>query len=344
MAAWAGRGPLASLLRPLSIVYQAAWNLRKAAFRTGFRKTERLPVPVVVVGNVIAGGAGKTPVAIALVEHMTARGIASGVVSRGYGRRRQAGDDDRGLEVLADADPTSVGDEPLLIRRRTGAPVFVGRDRSSAARRLLARYPEIRVLVCDDGLQHLALARDIEICVFDDRGVGNGWTLPAGPLREPWPRAVDMVLHTGRKPAFAGFEGERQLAVSAIGNDGRRIPLDVLAREAVALVAVAGIAQPESFFDMLRECGLNLVATHALPDHADFESDASVRSVIAGIDPDAILLCTEKDAAKLWQLQPGALAVPLRFVPAADFLAYFDRLVDARLSSPARRDRQASRS
>ena len=343
LAAWGERGGLARLLWPLSQVYRATWTLRKWAFRRGLAKTERLPVPVVVVGNVIAGGAGKTPVVIALVEHMAARGIAAGVVSRGYGRDRPDGDDDGGLEVAVDSDPRALGDEPLLVRQRTGAPVFVGRDRTSAARRLLARHPDIRVLVCDDGLQHLALGRDIEICVFDDRGVGNGWMLPAGPLREPWPRAADMVLHTGRKAAFAGFEGERQLAVAAVGRDGRSVPLDALALQASPLVAVAGIARPDGFFDMLRDCGLALTATHALPDHADFESSGTVRSMIANLDPATIVLCTEKDAAKLWRLCPAALAVPLRFVPDAAFLAYFDRLVDARLSSPTRQNRQASR-
>jgi tetraacyldisaccharide 4'-kinase len=343
LAAWRERGPLARLLWPLSQVYRAAWTLRKAAFRIGLLKVEHLPVPVVVVGNVIAGGAGKTPVVIALVEHLAARGIAAGVVSRGYGRLRREGDDDRGFEVPVDADPRAVGDEPLLIRQRTGVPVFVGRDRSSAAQRLLTRHPEIRVVVCDDGLQHLALGRDIEICVFDDRGTGNGWMLPAGPLREPWPRATDMVLHTGRKAVFSGFGGERQLAVAAVGADGLSVPLDALALQAAPLVAIAGIAEPEGFFDMLRDCGLALTATHALPDHADFESSTPVRALISTIDPATTVLCTEKDAAKLWRLLPAALAVPLRFVPDPDFLAYFDRLVDARLSSPARQHRQASR-
>ena len=335
LAQWSRRGPVARLLWPVSQVYRAIWTLRKTAYRTGLLKPTRLPVPVVVVGNVIAGGAGKTPVVMALVEHLASRGIVAGVVSRGYGRKLPPGDDGEGLEVQPQADPAAVGDEPLLIRRRTGVPVFVGGQRSAVARRLLALHPEVQVLVCDDGLQHVALARDIEICVFDDRGVGNGWLLPAGPLREPWPRTVDMVLHTGRQPAFGGFRGERQLADEAIGNDGRRVPMASLGQtEPVA--AVAGIASPQAFFEMLSERGMVLSETHALPDHADFAADAATVATIAGIGLRTTLLCTEKDAAKLWRLRPDALAVPLEFNLAPDFLGYFDRLVDARLSSASR--------
>jgi tetraacyldisaccharide 4'-kinase len=284
-----------------------------------------------VVGNVVAGGAGKTPTVIALVQHLQARGLAVGVVSRGYGRRPPQGDDDAGLAVEPDSDPRAAGDEPLLIRRKTGAPVFVGRHRAQVARRLLALHPAVQVLVCDDGLQHLALARDIEVCVFDDRGIGNGWLLPAGPLREPWPRATDLVLHTGQAPAFdTGYRGERRLADIAVGADGRVVPLQSLAEQQVMLAAVAGIARPQVFFDMLRARGLVLAETHALADHADFGTG------LPRIDPTLPLLCTEKDAAKLWQSRPDALAVPLLFNLPTDFTDYLDRLVDARLSSASR--------
>lgn len=335
LVSWSQRGPLARLLWPVSQIYRAAWTLRDTAYRIGLLKATRLPVPVVVVGNVITGGAGKTPVVIALVEHLAARGIVAGVVSRGYGRKLPPGDDDEGLEVQGQSDPVAVGDEPLLIHRRTGAPVFVGRRRAAVAQRLLALHPEVQVLVCDDGLQHVALARDIEICVFDDRGSGNGWLLPAGPLREPWPRTVDMVLHTGQQPAFGGFRSERQLADEAIGDDGRLVPMVSLGQTG-PVAAVAGIARPENFFEMLRERGMVLSETHALPDHADFASDPATVATIAAIGPRTTLLCTEKDAAKLWRVRPDALAVPLEFSLAPDFLGYFDRLVDARLSSASR--------
>jgi len=198
--AWLHRGPLAWLLWPLSLLYAALFSLRRWFYGIGWLKAYRVRVPVIVVGNVIAGGAGKTPVVMAVVRHLQARGLSVGVVSRGYGRRT---DDCR--EVLDESDPQDVGDEPALIRRATGAPVFVARRRVEAARALLARHPATQVIVSDDGLQHLALARDVEICVFDDRGVGNGWRLPAGPLREQWPRPCDLVLHSGEHPAFEGF-------------------------------------------------------------------------------------------------------------------------------------------
>ncbi len=328
--AWLRRGPLARALRPVSWIYRALWNLRLAAYRHGWRHTERVGVPLIVVGNAVAGGAGKTPTVIAVVEHLQRRGLRVGVVSRGYGRTPSAGEDDDIRPVLPQDLPQTVGDEPLLIRRRTGAPVFVGRRRAATARRLLAAHPEVQLIVCDDGLQHLALGRDVEICVFDDRGVGNGWLLPAGPLREPWPRSVDLVLHTCTRPAFDGYRGERRLADHALQADGTAVPLAALA--GAALHAVAGIAQPEAFFSMLRARGLDVARTTALPDHYDFDSWRPAP------DNGQRLICTEKDAPKLWRAAPDALAVPLVFVPEPAFLAALDARVDAhlrRLSSPA---------
>ncbi|RZL62942.1 MAG: tetraacyldisaccharide 4'-kinase [Variovorax sp.] len=310
---------MARLLWPVSLLFGALAGARRALYRRGWKKTERLPVPVIVVGNVIAGGAGKTPVVMAIVKHLQARGLHVGVVSRGHGRRTA---DCR--EVLADSDPRDVGDEPALIHRATGAPLFVSRRRVEAGRALLARHPDTQVIVSDDGLQHLAMARDIEICVFDDRGVGNGWLLPAGPLREHWPRACDLVLHTGDRPAFVGHTAQRGLAPEAVGSDGRRIALTALAAEPV--MALAAIARPEAFFQMLRERGLTLAQTIALPDHDDFEGWKPPA------DTGLHLLCTEKDAVKLWRHAPDALAVPLVFVPESSFFAALDARL-AKLSS-----------
>lgn len=303
----------------------------------GLLVTQRVDAVVIVVGNVVAGGAGKTPTVIALVQHLQSQNRGVGVISRGYGRKNDAC-----AEVLASSRPNEVGDEPLLIRRATGAPVFVGRNRHQAAAALLKRYPEIRFIVCDDGLQHYGLYRDLEICVFDDRGCGNGWTLPAGLLRENWPRqplagagqSNDrlLVLHTGSKPAFAGFTAHRSLASFAIDRSGASMPLDTLATPgAKPLQAVAGIAQPESFFTMLRALNLPLQQTIALPDHYHFNSLPS------NIDGGYRIICTEKDAAKLWPLAPSALAVPLLFKPEPAFFAALNgALVDlaaAKLSS-----------
>ncbi|MDM0003269.1 tetraacyldisaccharide 4'-kinase [Variovorax sp. J22G73] len=309
---------MACLLWPLSLLYAAIFAVRTGLYRLGWLRTERVPVPVIVVGNVIAGGAGKTPVVMAVVQHLRARGLQVGVVSRGYGRRT---DDCR--EVLGDSDPLDVGDEPALIHHATRAPVFVARKRIEAARALLARHPATQVIVSDDGLQHLALARDIEICVFDDRGIGNGWRLPAGPLREAWPRKVDLVLHSGARPAFAGgFTATRRLANEALAHDGSRVPLDSLVGRPV--IALAAIARPEAFFDMLRARGLTLAETIALPDHHDFDGWQRPDA------PGHTLVCTEKDAVKLWRRAPDALAVPLEFAPSPEFF----NALDAKLSSP----------
>ncbi len=316
---WTRRGPLAWALWPLSRLYGALVALHRARYRSGQQRT-RLPVPVIVVGNVVAGGAGKTPTTLALVQHLQTRGWRPGILSRGHGRATGGC-----REVLPDSDPRQVGDEPLLLRRRAGVPVFVAARRAEAGRALLAAHPGTDILVCDDGLQHLPLARDVEICVFDARGVGNGWLLPAGPLREPWPRAVDLVLHTEAGgevalPAGAGaHRARRALAEHARRADGARVALTDLRDQRPA--AVAGIARPQAFFDMLRVAGLPLGATVALPDHAAYDEQ------LAAALPPGTLLCTEKDALKLWRHRPDALAVPLQLdVPPAFFTALDERL------------------
>jgi len=177
------------------------------------------------------------------------------------------------------------------------------------------------VILSDDGLQHLPLQRDLEIGVFDDRGVGNGFLLPAGPLREPWPRPLDLVLHTGSKPAFDGFQGQRGLARHALRADGSQVLLSNNLKK--PLLALAGIAQPEAFFAMLRAMGLTLANTLALPDHYDFNS------WLPNDYKGYTLICTEKDAVKLWPLEPEALAVPLTFVVPDAFWQALDAKLDA---------------
>lgn len=321
LRAWTQRGPLARLLWPVSLVLRGLLAVRRALYRAGWLASHRLPVPVVVVGNVVAGGAGKTPLTLALLEHLAARGLRAGVVSRGYGRTASGC-----TRVTPATPPAQAGDEPLLIARRAQVPVFVHSDRAAAARALLQAHPDTQVILSDDGLQHLALARDIEICAFDDRGTGNGWLLPAGPLREPWPRAVDLVVHTGRHPAFAGWRARRSLARHAVRADGSTTALTALA--GVPLTAVAGIAQPGAFFAMLREQGLLLDEEVALPDHVDFNGASAL------LDTAATLLCTEKDAVKLWQHRPDAWAVPLQVTLDAGLVRAFDALLDAKLSLP----------
>lgn len=318
--AWLRRGPLACALWPLSLLYRAGAALHRLAYASGLKQRERLPVAVIVVGNVVAGGAGKTPVVLAIVEHLCVRGIAVGVVSRGYGRESGSC-----IEVKPGDDPGRAGDEPLLLKRKAGVPVFVGGQRAQAARALLAAYPDTKVIISDDGLQHHALARDLEVCVFDARGIGNGWLLPAGPLREPWPRRVSLVLRPPQLQHIAGHDVVRSLSDAALRADGARAPLASLVQR--QLQAVAGIANPEAFFAMLRAAGLPLARTTALPDHHAF-ADA------AGLDPQATIVCTEKDAVKLWRVRPDAWAVPLEVRIAPEFWSALDRLLEPRLSSP----------
>ncbi len=338
LRAWTGRSWLACLLWPVSLVFQGAVWLRRQLYLHGIAKTQRVDAVTVVVGNVIAGGAGKTPTVMALVQHLHSQGLRVGVVSRGYGRQNSAAC----VEVRDDSRPLDVGDEPLLIQRSCQIPVVVGPTRYAAATTLLALHPNTRIIICDDGLQHYGLYRDLEVCVFDDRGCGNGWHLPAGPLRESWPRSAVarvgqhadrlLVLHTGSQPAFAGYTAQRRLAPFAVGRDGVHIPLEALrAPGGKPLMALAGIAQPEAFFAMLRALPLPLAQTLALPDHYAFDSISSI--LLGGYR----LICTEKDAAKLWSVEPDALAIPLVFLPEAAFFLALDAalapLLGTKLSS-----------
>ena len=312
LAAWGHKGALGWSLLPVALLYAALSVCRKALFRYGLLTQNHVGIPVIVVGNVVAGGAGKTPTVIGLVKHLRHRGVVVGVISRGYGRSSKDC-----VSVTADSIPADAGDEPLLIARHTGAPVFVADSRFQAAMALRDAYPQVQVLVADDGLQHFALHRDIDICVFDERGLGNGWLLPAGPLREAWPRRTPtVVLHTGSTQAFGGFRAQRQLAQFAMQQDGTRIPLAELSRtRGKPLAAVAGIARPQVFFDMLKTLGLPIADALALPDHYDFDS------LPRKFHGHYQLICTEKDAAKLWQTVPSALAIPLEQTAEPAFYA-----------------------
>jgi tetraacyldisaccharide 4'-kinase len=200
-ALWRRRGAGAWLLFPLSLFFRLLVLLRRTLYRYGWLKTQRLPVPVVVIGNLTVGGVGKTPLLLSLAEALRVRGMRPGIISHGY-----RGRSDDVMEVNADSDPVLAGDEPVVLARRSQCPVFVGRDRIAAGRALLAAYPECNLVLSDDGLQHYRLGRDIEIAVFDARGAMNGWLLPAGPLREPLTRLAEvdaMVLNGAGTDALA---------------------------------------------------------------------------------------------------------------------------------------------
>lgn len=293
---WQQKGLVARLLWPVAALAAAWVRLRRWRHARGDSPVARLPVPVLVVGNFTVGGSGKTPLTIALVREMSARGWRVGVVSRGHGRQGVAP-----RSVAPDDRPDAVGDEPLLLARDTGVPVWVGQARADAARALLAAHPEVDLIICDDGLQHLALARDVEIALQDERGLGNGWLLPAGPLREPV-RPVDWRVHTGAQPpAEAGLVwAQRVLHDTLVNGHGQTWTLQ--AAQGQPVDAVAGIGHPEGFFSLLRARGLQLAHAWPRPDHHDYQDDP-VGS------PERPLLCTHKDAVKLWRTQPQAWAV-----------------------------------
>jgi len=299
---WRPRGILALALAPLAALFCALASLRRLAYKLGWLRSERLPVPVIVVGNITVGGAGKTPLVMYLVERLRAMGHRPGVVSRGYGGRLSA--DPR--PVTASSDPLEVGDEPVLIARRTAGPVWVARRRTQAAQALLA-HSDCDVLICDDGLQHHALQRDLEIALVDGRGLGNGLCLPAGPLREPAARLaqVDAVLANGTDRAGAWRLDLQPEALLSVAAPERKHRLEALAGQTVH--ALAGIGNPARFFETLRRAGLR-AHEHSFADHHRFRPQ-DIR-----FDDDLPVLMTEKDAVKCgsfagpqhWYLRVGA--------------------------------------
>ncbi len=304
---------LAQLLRPLSWLYAllAAWASARAR-----RHAVAAPVPVVVVGNLIVGGAGKTPTVMALVQALQEAGWHPGVVSRGHAglaaARRVAS------AVQPDSSAADVGDEPLLMRRRTGVPVWVGRRRAAVAQALCAAHPQVDVLVSDDGLQHHALRRDVEVLVFDERGAGNGLRLPAGPLREPLPQALaacQMLLYNAPQPSTAlpGWLAQRSagaavpLASWLAGTRDGALALPAL--QGRPLLAAAGIASPQRFFGMLEAAGLQ-ISRLPLPDHHTY-------TALPWPSTTHDVLTTEKDAVKL---QGAALGATRVWVVGLDFV------------------------
>ena len=309
---WDRRGPISWLLLPFSGLFMLGATIKRR--RTVSKK---LPVPVVVVGNIYVGGTGKTPVTIALVKALQENGWNPGVISRGY-----KGNTEEPIEVLDNSNPDVVGDEPLLIKKSTHVPTFVCPKRISAGQELLKKYPSVDVIISDDGLQHYELARDIELAVVGARGLGNRWVLPAGPLRESPSRlsqvdaivlnATDDIIFSS-KPRFAATSG---LRTCYSYSSGEEYNLDTLARmqfkKELKAIGVAGIAVPERFFSMLRAHDLNIEEL-ALPDHYDFD-----KNPFAKLDADLIFI-TEKDAVKCRKHpeiknDPRIFVVPLEMV------------------------------
>ena len=324
LSEWADGSAWQFLLRPLCWLFQLLVWLRQALRASGIWRPATVPVPVVVVGNLTVGGSGKTPCVIALAEALAARGWRPGIVSRGYGGRGRV------EAVTLHSVASEVGDEPLLIARRTGCPVWVGRDRVAAARALCAESPEVNVLISDDGLQHWRLPRAVEVVVVDARrGFGNRRLLPAGPLREPLARLLSVtqlwVCGDGPVPERLprGVETDTwrigltlASAARSLAEPARSRPLIEFA--GLPLTAVAGIAAPERFFAMLEQSGVT-PQPRPFPDHHPFVADdlADLR--------DATVLMTEKDgvkcqafAAEDWWAAPLAAQLPTAAVDALE--------------------------
>jgi tetraacyldisaccharide 4'-kinase len=284
---WYGDHPFGIALAPLGWLYATGMRLRRLAYRAGLLPVRGVDVPVIVVGSLNVGGTGKTPLVIWIAEHLKALGFRPGIVSRGYGGIGRKFPQ----QVRPDSNPELVGDEPVLIASRTGCPVAVSPKRYQAARDLVS-HTDCNIIICDDGLQHLALDRDIEIATIDGvRRFGNGRCLPAGPLRESPGRlaGVDMVVSVARAGKSEYLMVYVPRALQSLGVPARCMELEALRGRDVH--AVAGIANPRRFFAMLNEAGLRIVR-HEFPDHHRF-TEGDVR-----FDDGLPVVMTEKDAVK----------------------------------------------
>ncbi len=308
-------------LTPLSLLFWLLSAVRRLLYRVGLLRSVRLPIPVIIVGNISVGGTGKTPFVLWLVDFLKQQGWHPAVISRGYGGHALGA-----LPVNAQSDPALVGDEPVLLARRGACPVWVGRNRVTVAQALMEAHPECDVLVSDDGLQHYRLQRDVEIALVDGaRQFGNAMLLPAGPLREGIGRlnTLDAVVinrngcDTGDVTG-TGHEYRMQLMGRVfyhLQHPERKI--EVQALQGKRLHAIAGIGNPARFFDYLRNMGL-VIIEHAFPDHHAYQADD-----LRYMDADTILM-TEKDAVKCTHLNltnAWVLAVDAKVdVPLGDLI------------------------
>ncbi len=323
--AWYQGHPALCLLRPLEWLYRAVVRRKRRRFVAGLSPSYRAPVPVIVVGNITVGGTGKTPLILYLIEHCRARGLRVGVVSRGYGAQPPS----LPWRVTAEQSAREAGDEPLLLVQRSGVALMIDPDRARAVQALLSAE-SLDLILCDDGLQHYRLARDLEMVLIDAaRGLGNRRCLPAGPLREPQERlqSVDALLWNGASSdSHEGFGFTLQPTALVNVASGERQALDFFP-PGQALHAVAGIGNPQRFFRTLEALNWQPIA-HAFADHATYSAAALAFS------PSLPLLMTEKDAVKCRAFaQPDwwYLAVDARPSPA--FSAWLDTQLDTLLSA-----------
>jgi len=316
-AFWQSRSVVAMAMLPLAALFWCVVGVRRILFRRGWMRSVRLPVPVIVVGNIAVGGSGKTPVVQWLVEALRTAGYQPGIVSRGYGGTVT------GVRLVsADSNPAECGDEPVLLARSCACPVAVGADRPAAAEALLQAFPQCDVVISDDGLQHYRLHRDVEVVVVDPVTLGNRWLMPAGPLREGLSRlaSADLLLAHGEvdAPTVAAARDVpikrmrlRSEPVYRIENPDEAVALASFAGQRVH--AIAGIGRPERFFAQLAAAGAEVVP-HAFPDHHKF-----VASDLA-FAADGPKIMTAKDAVKCRDFAPAdtwVLPVSARIEPGA---------------------------
>jgi tetraacyldisaccharide 4'-kinase len=312
--------PILWLLLPLHSLFVAISSSRRWLYQRGWLASHKAPVPLIVVGNITVGGSGKTPVTLALVKHLQQAGWRPGIISRGYG-----GKGPFPLLVDGNCNASACGDEPWLLQQRAGVPLVVAPDRVAAARQLCQLHPEVTILVADDGLQHYRLQRDIEVLVIDGRRrFGNGWRLPLGPLREPLQRIE-----------------QADFCVQQAGNDGtcsshfyqivpakwRRVSDDSEVDQVnwQQPIALAGIADPQRFFDTVRGLGIAPIACRSFADHHPFSA-----ADFADISAEQVLLMTEKDAAKCRAFAAANwYYLPISAAFADDFWQQIDRRLAA---------------
>jgi tetraacyldisaccharide 4'-kinase len=307
---WSDLNAVSLLLAPLSLLFRLLAGTRRMAYRLGLRRVRRFAVPVIVVGNISVGGTGKTPLVIWLADYLRQRGWRPGIVSRGYGGRARYWPQ----QVRADSDTASVGDEAVLLAAATGCPVCVGPDRPAAVEALLA-HAGVDLVLSDDGMQHYALGRDLEIAVIDGaRRLGHGMLLPAGPLREPRRRLreVDMIVVNGGAPEAGEFA--MKLAQPTLVSLHDEAPGDLRDFVGRRVHAVAGVGNPQRFFDLLLRLGIE-IEPHPFPDHHAFTA-ADLR-----FEQDLPVLMTEKDAVKCRRLAcRDCWVVRVRAQPDAAFV------------------------
>jgi len=286
---WYRKSVLAYLLAPFSWLFQLMCRCRFLFYRY-LKVQQDFPVPIIVVGNLTVGGTGKTPLVSWIINMLKEQGYHPGIVMRGYGSSLK----NDSFEIVAmQSHAVAVGDEPLMLRQMTDCPLVIGKNRPQAVKALLKAFPEVDVVVSDDGLQHYALARDVEIAVIDgQRRLGNGFCLPVGPLRESPKRlkSVDFIVANGSAMPGEWVMGT-QLAKAAYRVNDRKFNQAIEDWQGKTVHAVAGIGNPERFFAALRAKGVNVIA-HPFPDHYDFKKDDLL------FNDDLLVVMTEKDAVK----------------------------------------------